>query len=168
MLVNERLSTLFTGVTAEAASTFNSEYVIELHADLEDNYLFNMIIGTLKGIAKYADVDLYYNSNNQKPGTPRTRNFLDSILGNETIAKRNRADILSDTDGSQIFSDSTKEYLGLFDGTMAIVGYEQRNANKNVTYRDNPYRADVLQLVNSMGHRKSSEASRALKLIAIG
>ena len=153
-IVNLFISDIISGISSEfnlaISSPMDSADIIKMHLMADDDYMITTIIGTIDALVEYADADIFYKSDNMKPVTPRSRNFIDEMLGNELIAKKTSAEVSALTDKKFVAFDRRRTYDYIT---------EQRGTVQE-TYRENRERMTVIQNSHMFAGRKRAEADR--------
>jgi hypothetical protein len=126
--------------------------IIHMHLIPDDDYMITTIIGELELIAQYAGADIFYTSNNQAMVTPSRRNFVDAILGNEFIAKKNRADVTE-------LAVTSKRAGIAFDRRSTLDYIVEQRGTVQETYRANRERSTVIANSHNFAGRLKTEAS---------
>ena len=159
-IVNDIVNEIGTNATAVAwSATPTVEEVIELHMLPDDAYRITTFAGSLKAVVKYANVDPTYSSDSTKPGTGR-RQFIDSIMGQETIAKR---------DGSKISALGTdKERFICWDRPNCFIMYTERGGTISDMYRSEETRSFILRNVLTYGGRLKADADHCRWRVTLG
>ena len=159
-IVNAIINIIGDGAMAIAwSATPTSEEIIQLHMSPDDDYTITTIAGSLVAVVKYADVDPSYASSEMKPGTGR-RQFIDSIMGREKIAKRDPANIPSLGTG--------KERLICWDRPNTFIYYTERGGTIADMYRSEETRSFILRNVLTYGGRLKADANNCRWRVTLG
>ena len=160
-ITNSIINIIGTDATAVAwSATPTSEEVIELHLTPGDDYLITTFAGSLKAVVKYADVDPSYMSETMKEGFPGRRNFIDSILGQEVIAKRDPANVPA--------LGTDKERFICWDRPNTFIYYTERGGTIADMYRSEETRSFILRNVLTYGGRLKADASHTRWRVTLG
>ena len=158
-IVDDFLQTIGTGATAFSMSaTPTSEEVIELHMTPDDQYILNTFIGTLQAVAKYANVDIFYRSSNRNRAAGGQRNFIDSIFGNEFIAKKSNTKVAVLAGGDKMIA---------FDRRHCIDYIVEQRGTIQETYRENRERSTVIANAHSFAGHLQAEAGQCRWMITM-
>lgn len=160
-IVNDIIDIIGTGAEEVAWSADpTSEDVIKLHLTPDDDYMITTFAGTLMAVVKYADVDPTYMSDVMKQGAPARRNFLDAILGRETIAKRDPAKVPA--------LGTDKERFICWDRPNTFVYYTERDGTITDMYRSEETRSFILRNVVVYGGRLKEDAEHTRWRVTLG
>ena len=161
-IVNTIVDIIGTGAEAVAWSADpTSEDLIKLHMTPDDDYRITTFAGSLLAVVKYADVDPTYQGDTVKTGTAASRrNFLDDLLGRETIAKR---------DTSKVATLGTdKERFICWDRPNTFVYYTERGGTISDMYRSEESRSFILRNVVVYGGRLKADAAHTRWRVTLG
>ena len=159
-VVNSIINMIAKDATAVAwPADPTSADLIELHMLPNDVYMITTIAGSLKAVVKYADIDPTTASTESKPGTGQ-RQFIDSILGQETIAKRDPVNV------PQLGTD--KERLIAWDRRNAFAYYTLRGGTISDIYRSEETRSFILRNIHTFGGRLKADADNCRWRITLG
>ena len=160
-IVNNICNIIINGAEAVAWSgTPTSEDIIKLHMNPDDYYMITTIVGSLLAVVKYADADVSYNSDTNRPGTAMQRMFVDAMLGRETIAKRDTSKV------TELGID--KERLGCWDRMHTFAYYTERGGTIADMYRSEETRSFVLRNVLTYGGRLMEDAAHTRWRVTLG
>ena len=141
-----------------AANGFPSKDIIKLHLTPKDEYVLTTFVGTLDACVDYMNSDIFFKSSNQIPGTPRQRNYIDLLLGNETIAVKSSDEVSNLGTGKKMIAwdrMTTVDYIVEQGGTISE------------TYRENRERVTVISNLHAFASHLRAEASQCRYLITI-
>ena len=160
-IVNGIINIIGTGAEAVAWSANpTAEEMIELHMMPDDDYVITTFAGSLKAVVKYAIIDPTYKSDMMMPGSTVSRMFIDSMMGSETIAKRDPANVpILGTD---------KERFICWDRPKTFMYYTERGGTISDMYREEQFRAMVLRNVHTYGGRLKADASHCRWRVTLG
>ena len=160
-IVNAIVNIIGTGAKAIAWSASpTSEEIIELHMTPDDDYMITTFAGSLKAVVKYADVDPSYTSSESKPGSGGRRQFIDSVLGREVIAKR---------DGTKVpILGTDKERFICWDRPNTFIFYTERGGTISDMYRSEETRSFILRNVMVYGGRLKADAEHTRWRVTLG
>ena len=166
-IVNAILNQIGTGIGSDYTLSWSSatgKDMMELHMMLNDIYMLTTFFGTLKGIVEYLAIDPTYTSDTQRPATPDLRRtmIVDQMLGRETVAKRDVADVPA------LGNDNNAKVFCGYDRTKSYNFYTERGGSLNDTYREEADRVQVIRMVMSYGGRKRAEIDNCRVKVTIG
>ena len=161
-IVNAILNIIGTGAEAVAwPATPTSKDLIQLHMTPDDDYVITTIVGTLGGVVQYANIDPTYASEMMKPTANLSRVFIDSMLGSETIAKRDRTAVTA-------LGSDTKERLLCYDRPNTFMYYTERGGTISDMYREEAVRSFILRNTHTYGGRLKVDAEHTRWLVTFG
>ena len=158
-IVNSFIQMIATGATAHGMSASpTSREIIQLHMTLNDQYMLTTFIGNILAVAEYANADIFYQSSNRRPGTSGMRNFVDSLLGNEFIAKKSDTDVPALAGATRMLAFDRRHCLDYI--------VEQRGTAQE-TYRENRERTTVIANCHSFAGHLLADADQCRLLITL-
>ena len=161
-IVNAIVNIIGTGATPIAwSATPSVTEVIRLHMTPDDDYVISNIVGQLEAIAMYANVDPTTKSGESKDGVPM-RDFIDSMLGTEIIAKR-------DPDKVPVLKggDNKNRIIAWYQ-MGGFQFYTERGGTISDMYREEAVRSFILRNVITYGGRLKADADNCRWLITFG
>lgn len=160
-IVNGIVNVIGTGATDISwPANPTSKHLIQLHMTSDDDYMMTTFAGDLEAVVEYANIDPTYASDMMKAATPMNRNFIDSMLGAETIAKRNPEKVPA-------ISGSKPEMI-IWDRPNTFMYYVERGGTISDMYREEKVRAFVLRNVHTYGGRLKTDADHCRWKLTIG
>lgn len=150
------------------SATPTTEDIIELHMTPDDEYMITTFAGSLTAVVKYADVDPSYESDELRPGVSTRRQFIDSILGRETIAKRDTAKIQALRRGLDTDAEDTKDRFICWDRPNTFQYYTERGGTIADMYRSEETRSFILRNVLTYGGRLKADSAYTRWKVTLG
>ena len=158
-IVNSIIELVANGAAPFAMSASPTvEEIVKLHMTPDDNYMITTLIGVLNAVVKYAIVDYFYQSGNAQPTFPMNRSFVDSILGNEFIAKKSDTDVPSLAGGDKMVAWDRR--------IMVDYVVEQRSSIQE-TYREHRQQQTVISNSINFATRLKAEKDNCRYLITM-